>query len=119
MRTNYHKEVLQVKTRCDSLFGHLISIPDMTKDKKGEVIKAFAKNSNDTGSAEVQIALLTARITDLTEHLKIHKNDRHSRRGLLKMIGDRRRLMNYLSKSDNASYKKVVKELSLREKKTA
>ena len=86
----------------------------MTKERKQELIKNFKRDEKDTGSPEVQIALLTERINELTEHLKIHKKDNHSRRGLLKMIGKRRNLLNYLAKKDEARYKTVVKELSLR-----
>ena len=86
----------------------------MDKEKKQKIIKKFAKHKDDTGSAEVQIAVLTNRIESLTEHLKQHKNDRHSRRGLLQMIGDRRRLLDYLDKNNSKSYKELIKELNLR-----
>jgi len=74
----------------------------------------FKQHDNDTGSPEVQIALLTARINQLTEHLKEHKKDHHSRRGLLMMVGQRRRLLNYLSKKDITRYREVVAKLGLR-----
>lgn len=86
----------------------------MTKERKQEVINSFKREANDTGSSEVQIALLTERINELTEHLKVHKKDNHSRRGLLKMIGKRRNLLNYLAEKDVNRYREIVKKLSLR-----
>ena len=86
----------------------------MTKEKKQEIINTYKRDENDTGSPEVQIALLTERITELTEHLKVHQKDNHSRRGLLKMIGKRRNLLNYLSKKDINRYREIVKKLKLR-----
>ena len=86
----------------------------MTKERKQEIINTFKRDENDTGSSEVQIALLTERINELTEHLKVHKKDNHSRRGLLKMVGKRRNLLNYLAKKDEAAYKELVKKLGLR-----
>lgn len=86
----------------------------LTKEKKLELVKKFGKNETDTGSIEVQIALLTENINNLTEHLKEHKQDHHSRRGLLKMVGKRRSLLNYLFKNDVTRYRKVIKELNLR-----
>ena len=86
----------------------------MTKERKQEVINAFKREENDTGSSEVQIALLTERINELTEHLKVHKKDNHSRRGLLQMVGKRRNLLNYLAKKDLAKYREVVEKLNLR-----
>lgn len=86
----------------------------MTKERKQEVINTYKREENDTGSPEVQIALLTERITELTEHLKVHQKDNHSRRGLLKMIGKRRNLLNYLSKKDVNRYREIVKKLKLR-----
>ena len=83
----------------------------MTKDVKETIIARHAKHDGDTGSPEVQIALLTERITTLTEHLKTHKKDYHSRRGLLKMVGQRRRLLNYLQARDLERYRALVKEL--------
>ena len=76
----------------------------MTKERKQELINLYKREENDTGSPEVQIALLTERILELTEHLKSHKNDNHSRRGLLKMIGKRRNLLNYLAEKDINRY---------------
>ena len=86
----------------------------MTKETKQEIIKKFGRNEKDTGSSEVQIALLTERINELTEHLKVHKKDNHSRRGLLQMVGKRRNLLNYLSKNDLPKYREVVEKLNLR-----
>jgi len=82
-------------------------------DKKSTIIKKFAIQKGDTGSPEVQIALLTAKITELTEHLKLHRKDNHSRRGLLKMVSKRRRLLNYLKKSAEDRYKNLLKSLNL------
>ncbi len=86
----------------------------MTKERKQEIINTFKRDENDTGSSEVQIALLTERINELTEHLKVHKKDNHSRRGLFKMIGKRRNLLNYLAKKDLPKYREIVKQLNLR-----
>lgn len=86
----------------------------MTKDRKLELIKEFGQNDKDTGSAEVQIALLTERINELTEHFKTHKKDFASRRGLLKLVGRRRNLLNYVRNSDVERYRTVVKALGLR-----
>lgn len=86
----------------------------LTKETKNEIVKKFGKNTNDTGSCEVQIAILTQEIKELTEHLKEHKHDFHSRRGLLKKVGKRRSLLNYLAKSDVNRYREIVKALELR-----
>lgn len=86
----------------------------LTKAEKGAIIQEFRVHSNDTGSPEVQIALLTKRINELTEHLKVHKHDEHSRRGLLKMVGQRRRLLAYLSRTDAERYKTLINRLGLR-----
>ncbi len=86
----------------------------MTKERKQEVISNFKRDEKDTGSPEVQVALLTERINELTEHLKVHKKDNHSRRGLLKMVGKRRNLLNYLAKKDENRYKDIVEKLNLR-----
>ncbi len=86
----------------------------MTKERKQEVINTYKREEKDTGSPEVQIALLTERINELTEHLKVHKKDNHSRRGLLKMVGKRRNLLNYLAKKDVNRYRKIVEKLGLR-----
>jgi len=86
----------------------------LEKEKKQEIIKRFQRHETDTGSPEVQIAILTERINSLTEHLKIHRKDHHSRRGLLKMVGQRRRLLNYLRENDIERYRQVVETLGLR-----
>ena len=86
----------------------------MTKERKLEIIKEFGRGEGDTGSPEVQIALLTERITHLTEHFKVHKKDHHSRRGLLMMVGQRRGLLNYLKEQDIERYRAIVKKLGLR-----
>ena len=86
----------------------------MTKERKAEIIEKFRLDEKDTGSPEVQIALLTERINELTEHLKVHKKDNHSRRGLLKMVGQRRNLLNYLTKKDVQRYRDIVSKLGLR-----
>ncbi len=86
----------------------------MTKEKKAEIIEKYRLDEKDTGSPEVQIALLTERINELTEHLKTHKKDNHSRRGLLKMVGKRRNLLNYLTKKDVQRYRDIVAKLGLR-----
>ena len=86
----------------------------MTTERKQQIINEYRRDEKDTGSSEVQIALLTERINELTEHLKVHKKDNHSRRGLLKMVGKRRNLLNYLAKKDENAYKELVKKLGLR-----
>ena len=86
----------------------------LTKEKKTDIVKRFAKDEKDTGSAEVQIAILTEEIKALTEHLKEHKHDFHSRRGMLKKVGQQRSLLNYLKKTDVTRYREVVKKLGLR-----
>ena len=86
----------------------------MTKERKQEIINLYKREENDTGSPEVQIALLTERINELTEHLKVHKKDNHSRRGLLRMVGKRRNLLNYIAKKDIERYRTIVQKLGLR-----
>ncbi|MHB1420207.1 MAG: 30S ribosomal protein S15 [Bacillota bacterium] len=86
----------------------------MNSEKKQEIISKYKQHDNDTGSPEVQIAILTERINHLTEHLKIHKKDHHSRRGLLKMVGQRRGLLNYLKSKSIDRYRQVIGELGLR-----
>ncbi len=86
----------------------------LTAERKGEIIQKFRVHESDTGSPEVQVALLTERITYLTEHFKVHKKDFHSRRGLLKLVGQRRRLLDYLKSKDVERYRKLIKELGLR-----
>ena len=86
----------------------------LTKDKKQELIGKYGRSDTDTGSAEVQVAMLTERINELTEHLRTNVKDHHSRRGLLKMVGRRRRLLRYLESSDLERYRELVTELGLR-----
>jgi small subunit ribosomal protein S15 len=86
----------------------------MLKEEKNAIIQEYAQHEGDTGSPEVQIALLTKRINDLTEHLRTHKKDHHSRRGLLKMVGQRRNLLNYLIKVDIERYRAIIAKLGIR-----
>lgn len=86
----------------------------LTAEQKKEILGQYGLHDTDTGSPEAQIALLTKRIADLTEHLKQHKHDHHSRRGLLLLVGQRRRLLNYLQKTDIARYRSIVERLGLR-----
>jgi small subunit ribosomal protein S15 len=86
----------------------------LTVEKKQEIVSKHGRSPGDTGSAEVQIALLTARINELTEHLRTHKKDHHSRRGLLMLVGKRRRLLGYLQRTDLDRYRALIKELGLR-----
>jgi small subunit ribosomal protein S15 len=83
-------------------------------EKKSEIIEKFRTHDTDTGSSEVQIALLSDRISYLTEHFKVHKKDHHSRRGLLKLVGQRRRLLQYLKQRDIAKYRTIIQELGIR-----
>lgn len=86
----------------------------MTKERKVEIIKEFGKSEKNTGSTEVQIALLTERITELTEHLKVHKKDNHSKVGMLKLVGQRRNLLKYLLKKDPNAYVEITEKLKIR-----
>lgn len=86
----------------------------MTKEEKLEIIKKYGSSENDSGKSEVQIALLTKRINDLTSHFDTHKKDHHSRRGLMMMVGKRRRLLDYLIKKDIERYRSIIKELNIR-----
>lgn len=86
----------------------------MTKEEKLEIIKKYGDNENDSGKAEVQVALLTERINDLTDHFNAHKKDHHSRRGLMMMVGKRRRLLNYLMRKDIERYRAIIKVLNIR-----
>ena len=86
----------------------------LAAERKNEIIANYATHEGDTGSPEVQVALLTARITHLTEHLREHKHDHHSRRGLLMLVGRRRRFLNYLQKNDLEGYRSLIRELGLR-----
>lgn len=86
----------------------------LTKEVKAAIIAEYGKDANDSGSAEVQVALLTQRIKDLTEHLKSHKGDHHTRRGLLKLVGQRRRLLNYIKNRDIEEYRALIAKLGIR-----
>ncbi|MCR5778486.1 MAG: 30S ribosomal protein S15 [Lachnospiraceae bacterium] len=86
----------------------------ITKEKKAELVEKFGKSAGDTGSPEVQVAILTERIAELTEHLKVNSHDHHSRRGLLKMVGKRRGLLAYLKKKDINRYRELIEKLGLR-----
>ena len=86
----------------------------LLKEEKSKVVAEYATHEGDTGSPEVQIAILTKRINDLTEHLKTHKKDHHSRRGLLKMVGQRRNLLNYVMKKDIERYRSIIARLGIR-----
>src|SRR5262249_36278052 len=86
----------------------------MTQERKSALVKEYATKTGDTGSPEVQVALLTERINSLTDHFKTHKKDNHSRRGLLKMVGQRRGLLDYLKKVDEARYQTLIKRLDIR-----
>jgi small subunit ribosomal protein S15 len=86
----------------------------LTAERKKELTEQFGKTAEDTGSTEVQIAMLTERINHLTEHLRTHRKDHHSRRGLLMLVGKRRRFLNYLQRNDLEGYRKLIKDLGLR-----
>lgn len=87
----------------------------VTKERKAELIKTYGKNEKDSGSAAVQVALLTERIRELTEHMKSHKKDFHTRRGLLMLVGQRRRLLGYIKKSDINDYRELIAKLGIRD----
>ena len=86
----------------------------VTKERKAELVKKFGKDAKNSGATEVQIAILTEEINELTEHLKVHKHDFHSKRGLLQKVGKRRSLLDYLKKNNVVSYREVIKELNIR-----
>ncbi len=86
----------------------------MTKEKKQEIVQKYGSSEKDSGKTEVQIALLTSRINDLTDHFNLHKKDHHSRRGLMMMVGKRRRLLDYLMKKDIGRYRTIIKDLNIR-----
>jgi small subunit ribosomal protein S15 len=86
----------------------------MTKEEKSEIIRKYGDNEKDSGKPEVQIALLTKRINELTSHFSVHKKDHHSRRGLMIMVGKRRRLLNYLTGKDIERYRAIIKDLNIR-----
>lgn len=87
----------------------------VSKERKAELVREFGKNEQDTGSPEVQVAILTDRIKELTEHMKTHKKDFHTRRGLLMLVGRRRRLLSYIKKNDIFEYRELIKELGIRD----
>ena len=89
-------------------------MPTLTLEKATEIVTGYGKNEKDTGNPRVQIALLTHRIAEITEHLKVHKMDKHSRRGLTTMVAKRRRLLNYLTRTDIEGYRALIKQLDLR-----
>ena len=87
----------------------------VSKERKAELIKEFGKDANDSGSAEVQVAILTERIRELTEHVKVHKKDHHTRRGLLMLVGRRRRLLSYIKERDIENYRQLIAKLGIRD----
>ncbi|MGI6033815.1 MAG: 30S ribosomal protein S15 [Coriobacteriales bacterium] len=87
----------------------------VSKERKAEIIKEYGKNEHDSGSAEVQVALLTERIRELTEHVKVHKKDHHTRRGLLMLVGKRRRLLTYIKNRDIDKYRELIAKLGIRD----
>lgn len=87
----------------------------VSKERKAELIKEFGKDANDSGSAEVQVAILTERIRELTEHVKVHKKDHHTRRGLLMLVGKRRRLLSYIKERDIENYRELIAKLGIRD----
>ena len=87
----------------------------VSKERKAELIKEFGKDANDSGSAEVQVAILTERIRELTEHVKVHKKDHHTRRGLLMLVGKRRRLLSYIKERDIVNYRQLIAKLGIRD----
>lgn len=87
----------------------------ISKERKAELIKEYGKDANDSGSAEVQVAILTERIRELTEHVKVHKKDHHTRRGLLMLVGKRRRLLSYIKERDIENYRDLIAKLGIRD----
>lgn len=87
----------------------------ISKERKAELIREFGKNEQDSGSAEVQVAILTDRIRELTEHMKVHKKDFHTRRGLLMLVGKRRRLLSYIKRNDIENYRQLIAKLGIRD----
>ena len=87
----------------------------VSKERKAELIKEFGKDAHDSGSAEVQVAILTERIRELTEHVKVHKKDHHTRRGLLMLVGKRRRLLSYIKERDIENYRQLIAKLGIRD----
>jgi small subunit ribosomal protein S15 len=103
------------RSSCSVLCRFQEDVVPLTRDRKDEIMKEYGVHPNDTGSPEVQIALLTNRINELVEHLKVHKHDEHSRRGLLKLVGQRRRHLAYLNHKDKTRYRGLVERLGLRD----
>jgi small subunit ribosomal protein S15 len=118
LEPRYHQRVSQpVADKLRSLAyrkGWWNTMP-ISKERKQELIAEFGKDARDSGSAEVQVAILTERIRELTEHLKIHKKDHHTRRGLLMLVGKRRRLLTYIKKNDVVKYRSLIARLSIRD----
>ena len=109
------REILrEVRGQGQAVDRYPVASMPLTKDRKQELIGKYGRSGEDTGSAEVQVALLTERINELTEHLRTHSKDHHSRRGLLMMVGKRRRMLRYLERSDLERYRSLVAELGLR-----
>ncbi len=105
-----------VWSRCETILieEQPLTVMPLTKEHKHELSEKYGRGPNDTGSADVQVAVLTASINQLTEHLRVHKKDHHSRRGLLMQVGQRRRLLGYLQKVDLERYRKLIADLGLR-----
>ena len=113
IRRSPSRTIGSLLTRETPLNGEPIPVP-LTKEQKAEIAGKYGRGTNDTGSADVQIAILTSSINQLTEHLKVHKKDHHSRRGLLMQVGQRRRLLAYLQNKDLERYRKLIADLGLR-----
>ncbi len=111
----YFRQIVKEGLRkgCPDPLGRIAKVP-LGKDEKTSILEKFRVHETDTGSSEVQVALLTRRIEQLAEHLKTHKHDHHSRRGLVMLIGQRRRHLAYLSRKDNPKYQAIIAELGLR-----
>jgi small subunit ribosomal protein S15 len=118
LELRYHQRVSQPvadKVRRVAYRKGWWDIMTISKERKQEIIAEFGKDARDSGSAEVQVAILTERIRELTEHLKIHKKDHHTRRGLLMLVGKRRRLLTYIKKNDVVKYRTLIARLSIRD----
>jgi small subunit ribosomal protein S15 len=105
---------MTVERRCEYVCGKESSRMPLTAERKGAIIQEFRRHERDSGSPEVQVAILSGRISYLTDHLKTHRKDHHTRRGLLKLVGQRRRLLNYLRATEFARYAAVIERLGLR-----
>jgi small subunit ribosomal protein S15 len=110
LERRFHRRVSRLKAH-EKKGGNM----PLSKERTAEIIAEYGKDASDSGSAEVQVALLTQRIRDLTEHLKIHKKDHHTRRGLLMLVGRRRRLLTYIKKRDIANYRQLIARLGIRD----